>query len=447
MNTNGKSNRNKSLTNASNNNSAGSMVRDSATNTFWLGHRAVLGCLVIGTFAISLSNLIIGHRDYYLSSVYQREHYSLGLPTFQRITEINGETIYDGEYISRILHGELPFPLNNNLQRLKFRPGSLPLSSAQSLQKCYVNLTRYGNQIPDKTVMLASVSDTHKLIYRNIPKSSSSTARHAMKDYFDGNDRRMRHNELELAVYQLNYSLVSFVRDPLNRFYSSFDESFFRLGPWMGDSPLVQNKPAVRKSYFQNKYKVDKYPYLYEGLPTIGHFREVYCPPDELKLSPMACNNVPSIENGTLAHRFEQFVRDYDGSDPFDVHMHLQVSNLVWGVTGNPLPVTKLYNSTEADKGWLDIAREKGVHIPDGELTHGRRITRRFNVSKVSDATKRKICRLMALDYCCLNFELPEVCRTADEDEAVYCALDKIPKRDGYNNDALYELVVQQWSI
>mmetsp|Transcript_24845 Transcript_24845/g.49508 ORF Transcript_24845/g.49508 Transcript_24845/m.49508 type:complete len:424 (-) Transcript_24845:3-1274(-) len=420
------------------------MVRDYTMSTVCSGHRAVLACLVIGTFAISLSNVIIGHLAYNLSSLYQPEEFNRGLSTFERITNLDGEIIYDGEYISHILDGELPFPVNNNLKRLKFRPGSLPLSSAQSLQKCYINSTRYGNQIPDKTVMLASVSDTHKLIYRNIPKSSSSTARHAMKDFFDGNDRRVKHDELELAVHQLDYALISFVRDPLNRFYSSFDESFFRLGPWMGSGPIVADKPRVKKWYFENKYKVEKYPYLYEGLPTIGHFRKVYCPPDELSISPLACNDVPSIENGTLAHRFERFVRDYDGREPFDVHMNLQVSNLVWGVTGNPLPVTKLYNATEADKGWLDIAHEKGVHIPDGQLTHGRRITRRFNVSKVSDATKRKICRLMALDYCCLNFELPEVCRTADDDEAVFCALDKIPKREGDKIDIFDELVIQQ---
>mmetsp|Transcript_5730 Transcript_5730/g.12480 ORF Transcript_5730/g.12480 Transcript_5730/m.12480 type:complete len:423 (-) Transcript_5730:76-1344(-) len=422
------------------------MVRDYTMSTVCSGHRAVLACLVIGTFAISLSNVIIGHLAYNLSSLYQPEEFNRGLSTFERITNLDGEIIYDGEYISHILDGELPFPVNNNLQRLKFRPGSLPLSSAQSLQKCYINSTRYGNQIPDKTVMLASVSDTHKLIYRNIPKSSSSTARHAMKDFFDGNDRRVKHDELELAVHQLDYALISFVRDPLNRFYSSFDESFFRLGPWMGSGPIVADKPRVKKWYFENKYKVEKYPYLYEGLPTIGHFRKVYCPPDELSISPLACNDVPSIENGTLAHRFERFVRDYDGREPFDVHLYLQVSSLVW-VTGNPLPITKLYNSTEADKGWLDIAHEKGVHIPDGQLTHGRRITRRFNVSKVSDATKRKICRLMALDYCCLNFELPEVCRTADDDEAVFCALDKIPKREGDKIDIFDELVIQQWNF
>mmetsp|Transcript_19036 Transcript_19036/g.39455 ORF Transcript_19036/g.39455 Transcript_19036/m.39455 type:complete len:209 (-) Transcript_19036:2-628(-) len=207
------------------------MVRDYTMSTVCSGHRAVLACLVIGTFAISLSNVIIGHLAYNLSSLYQPEEFNRGLSTFERITNLDGEIIYDGEYISHILDGELPFPVNNNLKRLKFRPGSLPLSSAQSLQKCYINSTRYGNQIPDKTVMLASVSDTHKLIYRNIPKSSSSTARHAMKDFFDGNDRRVKHDELELAVHQLDYALISFVRDPLNRFYSSFDESFFRLPP------------------------------------------------------------------------------------------------------------------------------------------------------------------------------------------------------------------------
>lgn len=48
------------------------------------------------------------------------------------------------------------------------------------------------------------------------------------------------------------------------------------------------------------------------------------------------------------------------------------------------------------------------------------RYPRRFNVSAVKDATRRRICRLTALDYCCMNFVLPPVCR--DEDFAgVFC--------------------------
>ena len=122
--------------------------------------------------------------------------------------------------------------------------------------------------------------------------------------------------------------------------------------------------------------------------------------------------------------------------------LNLQISNLVFP-TGEPFPITTLYNATEAEKGWQEVASQRGVKIPDGEMTHGRKITRRFNVSKVSNDTKRKICRILALDYCCLNIELPEVCREDDEDEAVYCAMERRNERT--MKYALEPFVIQTW--
>ncbi len=65
---------------------------------------------------------------------------------------------------------------------------------------------------------------------------------------------------------------------------------------------------------------MDKYPYLYEGFDTIEDFRTYYCPEEILETGRfLDCNLIPSIDDGNLAHRFEQFVRDYSGLDPFDV--------------------------------------------------------------------------------------------------------------------------------
>jgi len=51
--------------------------------------------------------------------------------------------------------------------------------------------------------------------------------------------------------------------------------------------------------------------------------------------------------------------------------LNLQISNLVF-TTGEPFPITELYNATTAEKGWQEIASSHGVTIPDGEMTHGR---------------------------------------------------------------------------
>jgi len=297
-------------------------------------------------------------------------------------------------------------------------------------------MTTYGTHVPDSQSLLAAVSDNYTLIYRNIPKSSSSTGRHVIQDFLEGKDRRIQHDELNHLVNEMGYDLISFIREPLNRFYSSYDEAFFRLGPWMGDGEIVADKPKVKKWYHSVKYKMEKYPYLYEGMKSITDYRKFYCPSDILEKGHGAkCNTVPSIDDGTLTKRFEQFVRDYDGLDPFDVHLHLQVSNLVYGQSGEPLPLTALYNASNAEREWQDVAKSKGVIIPDGDITHGRKISRRFNVDLVTNGTKRKICRLLALDYCCLNMKLPEVCENgsngAKEDDGddnddyngVYCKM------------------------
>ena len=218
-----------------------------------------------------------------------------------------------------------------------------------------------------------------------------------------------------------------------------------RMGPWMGNGPIVRDKPRVRQGYLNNKYRVDKYPYLYKDFETIDDFRRYYCSKGVLATGRfLDCNEIPSIDDGNLAHRFEQFVRDYDGLDPFDVHLNLQIGSLVFP-TGEPFPITFLYNASEADKGWQEIARQRGVEIPDGGIKHGRKITRRFNVNKVSDGTKRKICRMLALDYCCLNVKLPDVCsdEIAGEEETVYCAMEK--RNEETMQYALEPIVIQAW--
>ncbi len=226
-------------------------------------------------------------------------------------------------------------------------------------------------------------------------------------------------NQMVNNVLNENHTLVSFIREPLDRFYSSYDEAYFRWGPWMGSKQSERRKPKVAKYYLEHKHKMDKYPYLYDGIQTIEDYRRSFCPRG---VSPNACNEVLSIDNGTLTERFERFVRDYDGIDPFDIHLSAQVSQLVDGRDGRPLPISVLYNASEADKGWQDIADARGVKIPKDGLKVGRMASRRFNLTMVSNSTKQKICRLIALDYCCLNIELPEVCRVSEDDD-VYCAM------------------------
>ena len=292
------------------------------------GARQNLLYLLVGlAFGIAITNLFIGYRTINPSYDDHNQHYNDHdqSPVEQRKTSKTAtndnnqqDKLYDGEHITQILRGKKPFP--SNVNRLRYRPGTLDISHAEAVQHCYINTTHYAGHIADRPQSLVSLSHTYKLIYRNIPKSSSSSARHAMQDFLEGDDNRMKHDKMEELVHEKNYNMVSFVREPMNRFYSSYDEAFFRLGPWMGSGPIVRDKPRVRKAYFEIKWKVDKYPYLYEGLENIHDFRLMYCPVEILNTGKfLDCNLIPSIDDGNLAHRFEQFVRDYSGLDPFDI--------------------------------------------------------------------------------------------------------------------------------
>ena len=143
---------------------------------------------------------------------------------------INGDPrVYEGDP-TPILTGERPFPESADGQtvRIKYRPGSLTLSRAEALRFCFVNATLYAHHIFDRPRSVVSLSERHKLIYVTIPKSSSSSSRHAMHAFLDGGDQLLDHIVMEDKVRNEGYDMISFIREPLDRFYSSYDEAFYR---------------------------------------------------------------------------------------------------------------------------------------------------------------------------------------------------------------------------
>lgn len=192
------------------------------------GKGRILWSLFALAFGVSFTNLAIGLRAHRLDQHHEayydqpREHFGRS----RSAPAADDRRVRDGELVTRILRGDAPFP--EGAARLKYRPGTLRMSHAEALQHCFVNATHYRNHIADRPMSLVSLSDHYKIIYRNIPKSSSSSSRHAMQDFLKGDDHRMHHDKLEDLVHKKNYDFVSFVREPLNRFYSSYDEAYFR---------------------------------------------------------------------------------------------------------------------------------------------------------------------------------------------------------------------------
>lgn len=424
---------------------AGSMhsPRKARVHSKQITHRAVIVATVLLCSSFTVLNVHIGHKSLnafrsqqknshaqsydepYIQQK-QRRKASTSSPNHKQrkvLPIVEHASIHDGMYITQILRGELDIEKSNELHRFKYLPGTLAITSTESLQHCHVNTTQFEHHFSTRGSILVSLSERHKLIYRNIPKSASSSSRHAMKEWFGGEDMRIKIRDLKARVENDKYQIVSFIRDPLDRFYSSYDEAFFRKGPWFGEGRLVKNRPGEVKGYLKSKHKLDPYPYLYDGLHTYDDYRDKFCD----KGSDLECQTAETIDDGDLTRRFEHFVADYDGRDPFDVHLSLQVPFLTFA-TGEPLPISMLYNASTADTDWLYISRQHGADVPDDGLVHGRKSPRRFDTSLVQDATKRKICKILMLDYCCLNFELPDVCKNFVNDEedigALSCAME-----------------------
>mmetsp|Transcript_10546 Transcript_10546/g.22056 ORF Transcript_10546/g.22056 Transcript_10546/m.22056 type:complete len:492 (-) Transcript_10546:177-1652(-) len=347
---------------------------------------------------------------------------------------------------------------------LQFAPGTLHLSHEQTLRHCHADPSIYRRHLEKRgsgKSVRVSYSDPHKLAYVMLPKSGSSTARFMLQHEFDAKEVNKPLVDAAFAPGgpMEGVHVLTFVRDPLSRFLSQYDEAFVRTAPWQSS----QN-PFRKDADGNYPDRPHPFPFLHEHLHSYRDYENVFCPP-ETRVPPQSdrkqCLFAPTRENGTLAARFERFVREYDGLDPFDVHLTLQVP-LLSGMDGTPLHLTKIYNTSDSEGGWNEIARQflgKSADDRDGErngnndgsggellgkakekatkntkvkggVIEGRSYPRRFDSKLVSVETQRRICRLALLDYCCLNLPLPEVCRgkhheAGDGLSELFCVLDK----------------------
>ena len=305
---------------------------------------------------------------------------------------------------------------------IHFPSGSLPISQLSTLQQCYTDTTIYKEHFKEKQSRRIPYSEKHKLAYILLPKSGSSTGRFMMQHEFDSTEKRV-------TIDPALENVIAFVREPLSRFYSQYDEAFVRTSPW--------NK--MQNPFYDTNKDKHPFPYLFDGMTKYHDYEDAFCPPEKRK-SRKDCIYAPSQENGTLASRLDRFVQDYDGRSPFDVHLALQVPMLSNIVDGRSLFITELHNTTNSEGDWNNIAKKyigeeailenaeknkkKGVSASGGVI-QGRSYPRRFNKTMVGIETEKRICQLTLLDYCCLNFPLPAVCNDGEVDsKALTCMMD-----------------------
>ena len=314
-----------------------------------------------------------------------------------------------------------------------FAPGSLTgMTRLETYERCYVDPARYQSHfgIPNNNV--CSLSEQHKLVFRLVPKTGSSTARAILKEPFDTKEvaceaftKQKHHNH---SFDDGSWMRFASIRDPTPRLYSSFHEFMWR---WLQQK---QNKQESNKKERTNKKKHNKanndalssIPSAYRGFlmpfvdPTTNSSNG-----GRRRRSSSSSSLQSFFANVTLVQEtFEEFLRAYDGRIAFDTHFRLQTAALANRTTGRTFPLDKIWDlNTEMMDGFrhLVVTRTKELQQKQEEEEeeeeeedeqslessslekNQRRSYHRFIRNLLPKQLQQKNCQLAALDYCCLK--------------------------------------------
>mmetsp|Transcript_17058 Transcript_17058/g.33286 ORF Transcript_17058/g.33286 Transcript_17058/m.33286 type:complete len:378 (+) Transcript_17058:32-1165(+) len=268
-----------------------------------------------------------------------------------------------------------------------FAPGSLSMTRAESMKKCWVDpkgmyRTHFGDY-------LCVVSESQKMVFYHVRKSGSSTGREVATKTFGGRDMQ---NCKRRAADIKNYYTVAFVRNPITRFFASYEEMFVRT---LGNHRVPK-----------------QFDVFHADLENYKAYERIFCGPDAdlpRRGQKKPCDQVLTRETGELAHRFERFVKAWDGT-MFEQHLGFQAPVLSSN-DGKPFRLDFIGDTKHTDEHWQQIG--KHLNVPKVEVIRGRAYPRRMNITYIQTETYERICRLAAIDFCCLNFELPPQCANA----------------------------------
>lgn len=86
-----------------------------------------------------------------------------------------------------------------------------------------------------------------------------------------------------------------------------------------------------------------------------------------------------------------------------------------------------------------DLAERVGAPRP--AVPHSRsRKSDVLDLPSISNATRRKICRLTARDFCCLNYRMPEACRADDIESGPRVMCEWVTNAEAGSDDGLPQI-------
>ena len=265
-----------------------------------------------------------------------------------------------------------------------FEPGTLNMTRTEAFRRCYVDPHIYGKHMRSGRNQCV-ISDKFRIAYFMVGKAGSSTCRTVMHQHFQGSGSHCTPGFSRQHAKKGRGNLYQFsvVRDPISRFISAYQEMLVR---W-------------------NIEKRRQIPPTYE--PFLVPYRNK---------SKTFLQTMPRTEDGMrrLTQMFEHFVEVYDAETPFDGHIRLEVPRLTNPRTGKTLALDEIFDSRDLQSVFNTLANITGAPtMLDVPKVYSRGL-KFVNSTWLSDATKRKICQLNALDFCCLNYPLPPECRNDD---------------------------------
>ena len=192
----------------------------------WVQSTWVLVVMVIIYIMVLVTTLLIHKKHKRYSS--QNYYSSISTDVQPRKKEVAGDrklqhvSLLDGEQVTDILQNKTH--KEQTTLRMRFLPGTLRLTQAEALSHCYVDPKIYEHHFTKRKQRGIPISLKHKLVFAMIAKSGSSTGRWVMNTVLGAEELRVDKDLHELSPggkYE-DFSVITFVRDPLSRFYSSY---------------------------------------------------------------------------------------------------------------------------------------------------------------------------------------------------------------------------------
>merc|ERR1712130_339903 len=96
------------------------------------------------------------------------------------------------------------------------------------------------------------------------------------------------------------------------------------------------------------------------------------------------------------------------GMTIFHPNFQLQTTALL-DFEGLPFPFVFIGNTSQLKKDWSTLIKMYKIES-SFKVSRNAVVSSRIDRSEIHSQASKKICQLLALDYCCLNFVLPPEC-------------------------------------